>query len=156
MGRLTMTVPKAPFCDFIEGMTFSKACPYLNHQDPSFIFIFKNSKILLLSSHSTFQYVMVDVAGRETNRAKWISPVKTSLQFYLNSGFRVARQNERFLFAKSGSPTGLVRPLMHAEVSSRHAHLRSWDKVNAHPRKRSQEGIRARRSGNSGSPGKLV
>ena len=177
MGRLTTIVPKAPFCDFIEGTTSSKACPYLNHQDPSFTFIFfyfifklyiialvlpnikmnlKNSKILLLSSHSTFQYIMVDVAGRETNRAKRISPVKTSLQFYLNSGFRVARQNERFLFAKSGSPTGLVWPLMHAEVSSRHAHLRSWDTVNAHPRKRSQEGIRARGSGNSGSPGKFV
>lgn len=155
MGRLTTIVPKAPFCDFIEGTTSSKACPYLNHQDPSFTFIFKNSKILLLSSHSTFQYIMVD-DGRETNRAKRISPVKTSLQFYLNSGFRVARQNERFLFAKSGSPTGLVWPLMHAEVSSRHAHLRSWDTVNAHPRKRSQEGIRARGSGNSGSPGKFV
>ena len=115
-----MIVPKAPFCDFLEGMTSSKAYPYLNHRDPSFIFIFQNSKILLLSSHSTFQYVMVDVAGRETNRAKRISLVKTSLQFYLNSGFRVARQNGRFLFAKSGSPTGLVWPLTHAEVSSRH------------------------------------
>lgn len=86
MGRLTMIVPKAPFCDFIEGMTSSKAYPHLNHRDPSFIFIFQNSKILLLSSHSTFQYVMVHVAGRETNRAKRISLVKTSLQFYLNLG----------------------------------------------------------------------